>query len=239
MIHFASRKALDIEGLGDKLIAQVVALGWVKSPADLYALSLERWASLPRMAQKSAQNLMAALERSKQTTLARFIYALGIREVGVVSAALLVAEFKTLAALRAASMAQLQAVHGIGEVMATYIVQFFADAENQAVIDACVAVGIVWEEGDEEVRAVVNSPIAGKSVVLTGSLSAFSREEAGDWLVRLGVRVVGSVSKKTDFVLAGDKAGSKLSKAQALGVAVIDEAQLQQWIEDYGKNFNG
>lgn len=239
LIHFASRKALDIEGLGDKLVAQVVALGWVKSPADLYALSLERWASLPRMAQKSAQNLMAALERSKQTTLARFIYALGIREVGVVSAALLVAEFKTLAALRAASMAQLQAVHGIGEVMATYIVQFFADAENQAVIDACVAAGIVWEEGGEEVRAVVESPIAGKSVVLTGSLSAFSREEAGDWLVRLGARVVGGVSKKTDFVLAGDKAGSKLSKAQALGIAVIYEAQLQQWIEDYGKNFNG
>lgn len=229
LIHAASRKALDIQGLGDKLIEQVVEAGWVKNPADLFALSVADWASLPRMAEKSAQNVVNALEAAKTTTLARFIYALGIREVGVVSAELLAREYRELPALLAADEADLQGIDGIGPVMAHYIRHFFLDAANLAVIEALQQAGVHWPM-PEAASVSADSPLAGKTVVITGTLPSLSRDEAAAHIASLGGKVSGSVSRKTDYLLAGDKAGSKLDKAQALGVAIVDEAQLWQWL---------
>lgn len=230
LIHFASRKALDIQGLGDKLIEQLVQDGRVHSPADLFALTLADWAALPRMAEKSAQNILAALEAAKSTTLARFIYALGIREVGNVSAELLARHYRELPALMAASEEDLQAIDGIGPVMAQYIRHFFLDDANRAVIAALQAAGIHWPVVEAPVIAA-DSPLAGKTVVITGTLPTMTRDEAAAHIARLGGKTSSAVSKKTDYLLAGDKAGSKLEKAQALGVAIIDEAQLLAWLE--------
>lgn len=229
LIHFASRKALDIQGLGDKLIEQVVENGRVQSPADLFALSVQDWASLPRMAEKSAQNVIAALQTAKATTFARFIYALGIREVGAVSAELLANHYRELPALLAADEDDLQNIDGIGPVMAAYIRHFFLDEANLAVIAALQAQGIHWQTPAARIIAE-DSPLAGKTVVITGTLPSMSRDEAAAHIQSLGGKVSGSVSKKTDYLLAGDKAGSKLDKAQTLGIAIIDEAQLQQWL---------
>ena len=229
LIHFASRKALDIQGLGDKLIEQLVRDDRLHSPADLFALTLEDWAALPRMAEKSAQNILAALEAAKSTTLARFIYALGIREVGNVSAELLARHYRELPALMAASEEDLQAIDGIGPVMAQYIRHFFLDDANRAVIAALQAAGIHWPVVEAPVIAT-DSPLAGKTVVITGTLPTMSRDEAAAHIARLGGKTASAVSKKTDYLLAGDKAGSKLEKAQALGVAIIDEAQLLAWL---------
>ena len=229
LIHFASRKALDIQGLGDKLIEQLVQDGRVHSPADLFALTLADWAALPRMAEKSAQNILAALEAAKSTTLARFIYALGIREVGNVSAELLARHYRELPALMAASEEDLQAIDGIGPVMAQYIRHFFLDDANRAVIAALQAAGIHWPVVEAPVIAA-DSPLAGKTVVITGTLPTMSRDEAAAHIARLGGKTSSAVSKKTDYLLAGDKAGSKLEKAQTLGVAIIDEAQLLAWL---------
>ena len=229
LIHFASRKALDIQGLGDKLIEQLVRDDRLHSPADLFALTLEDWAALPRMAEKSAQNILAALEAAKSTTLARFIYALGIREVGNVSAELLARHYRELPALMAASEEDLQAIDGIGPVMAQYIRHFFLDDANRAVIAALQAAGIHWLVVEAPVIAA-DSPLAGKTVVITGTLPTMSRDEAAAHIARLGGKTASAVSKKTDYLLAGDKAGSKLEKAQALGVAIIDEAQLLAWL---------
>ena len=229
LIHFASRKALDIQGLGDKLIEQLVRDDRLHSPADLFALTLEDWAALPRMAEKSAQNILAALEAAKSTTLARFIYALGIREVGNVSAELLARHYRELPALMAASEEDLQAIDGIGPVMAQYIRHFFLDDANRAVIAALQAAGIHWPVVEAPVIAT-DSPLAGKTVVITGTLPTMSRDEAAAHIARLGGKTSSAVSKKTDYLLAGDKAGSKLEKAQALGVAIIDEAQLLAWL---------
>ena len=230
LIHFASRKALDIQGLGDKLIEQLVQDGRVHSPADLFALTLADWAALPRMAEKSAQNILAALEAAKATTLPRFIYALGIREVGNVSADLLARHYRELPALMAAGEADLQAIDGIGPVMAQYIRHFFMDDANRAVIAALQAAGIHWPAVEAPVVAA-DSPLAGKTVVITGTLPTMTRDEAAAHVARLGGKTSSAVSKKTDYLLAGDKAGSKLEKAQALGVAIIDEAQLKVWLE--------
>ena len=230
LIHFASRKALDIQGLGDKLIEQLVQDGRVHSPADLFALTLEDWAALPRMAEKSAQNILAALEAAKATTLPRFIYALGIREVGNVSADLLARHYRELPALMAAGEADLQAIDGIGPVMAQYIRHFFMDDANRAVIAALQAAGIHWPTMEAPVVAA-DSPLAGKTVVITGTLPTMTRDEAAAHVARLGGKTASAVSKKTDYLLAGDKAGSKLEKAQSLGVAIIDEAQLKAWLE--------
>ena len=230
LIHFASRKALDIQGLGDKLIEQLVRDDRLHSPADLFALTLEDWAALPRMAEKSAQNILAALEAAKSTTLARFIYALGIREVGNVSAELLARHYRELPALMAASEEDLQAIDGIGPVMAQYIRHFFLDDANRAVIAALQAAGIHWPVVEAPVIAA-DSPLAGKTVVITGTLPTMTRDEAAAHIARLGGKTASAVSKKTDYLLAGDKAGSKLEKAQALGVAIIDEAQLLAWLE--------
>ena len=229
LIHFASRKALDIQGLGDKLIEQLVRDDRLHSPADLFALTLEDWAALPRMAEKSAQNILAALEAAKSTTLARFIYALGIREVGNVSAELLARHYRELPALMAASEEDLQAIDGIGPVMAQYIRHFFLDDANRAVIAALQAAGIHWPVVEAPVIAA-DSPLAGKTVVITGTLPTMTRDEAAAHIARLGGKTSSAVSKKTDYLLAGDKAGSKLEKAQALGVAIIDEAQLLAWL---------
>ena len=229
LIHFASRKALDIQGLGDKLIEQLVQDGRVHSPADLFTLTLEDWAALPRMAEKSAQNILAALEAAKATTLPRFIYALGIREVGNVSAELLARHYRELPALLAADEDDLQAIDGIGPVMAQYIRHFFMDDANLAVIAALQAAGIHWPRVEAPVVAA-DSPLAGKTVVITGTLPTMSRDEAAAHIARLGGKTASAVSKKTDYLLAGDKAGSKLEKAQALGVAIIDEAQLRVWL---------
>ena len=229
LIHFASRKALDIQGLGDKLIEQLVRDDRLHSPADLFALTLEDWAALPRMAEKSAQNILAALEAAKSTTLARFIYALGIREVGNVSAELLARHYRELPALMAASEEDLQAIDGIGPVMAQYIRHFFLDDANRAVIAALQAAGIHWPVVEAPVIAT-DSPLAGKTVVITGTLPTMSRDEAAAHIARLGGKTASAVSKKTDYLLAGDKAGSKREKAHALGVAIIDEAQLLAWL---------
>ena len=229
LIHFASRKALDIQGLGDKLIEQLVRDDRLHSPADLFALTLEDWAALPRMAEKSAQNILAALEAAKSTTLARFIYALGIREVGNVSAELLARHYRELPALMAASEEDLQAIDGIGPVMAQYIRHFFLDDANRAVIAALQAAGIHWPVVEAPVIAA-DSPLAGKTVVITGTLPTMTRDEAAAHIARLGGKTASAVSEKTDYLLAGDKAGSKLEKAQALGVAIIDEAQLLAWL---------
>ena len=232
LIHFASRKALDIQGLGDKLIEQVVANGSVQSPADLFRLTLDDWSALPRMASKSAQNVLDALNAAKETTLSRFIYALGIREVGNVSAELLARHYRELPALLAADEEDLQAIDGIGPVMAEYIRHFFLDEANRAVIADLQAAGVHWPAVEAPV-VNADSPLAGKTVVITGTLSTMSRDTAAVHVAALGGKTSSAVSKKTDYVLAGDKAGSKLTKAQELGVAIIDEAQLLAWLGEH------
>ena len=232
LIHFASRKALDIQGLGDKLIEQVVANGSVQSPADLFRLTLDDWSALPRMASKSAQNVLDALNAAKETTLSRFIYALGIREVGNVSAELLARHYRELPALLAADEEDLQAIDGIGPVMAQYIRHFFLDDANRAVIADLQAAGVHWPAVEAPV-VNADSPLAGKTVVITGTLPTMSRDTAAAHVTALGGKTSSAVSKKTDYVLAGDKAGSKLTKAQELGVAIIDEAQLLAWLGEH------
>ena len=232
LIHFASRKALDIQGLGDKLIEQVVANGSVQSPADLFRLTLDDWSALPRMASKSAQNVLDALNAAKETTLSRFIYALGIREVGNVSAELLARNYRELPALLAADEEDLQAIDGIGPVMAEYIRHFFLDEANRAVIADLQAAGVHWPAVEAPV-VNADSPLAGKTVVITGTLPTMSRDTAAAHVTALGGKTSSAMSKKTDYLLAGDKAGSKLTKAQELGVAIIDEAQLLAWLGEH------
>ncbi|EHM55532.1 NAD-dependent DNA ligase LigA [Cardiobacterium valvarum] len=232
LIHFASRKALDIQGLGDKLIEQVVANGSVQSPADLFRLTLDDWSALPRMASKSAQNVLDALNAAKETTLSRFIYALGIREVGNVSAELLARHYRELPALLAADEEDLQAIDGIGPVMAQYIRHFFLDDANRAVIADLQAAGVHWPAVEAPV-VNADSPLAGKTVVITGTLPTMSRDTAAAHVAALGGKTGSAVSKKTDYVLAGDKAGSKLTKAQELGIAIIGEAQLLAWLGEH------
>ncbi|MFZ2853420.1 MAG: NAD-dependent DNA ligase LigA [Rhodocyclaceae bacterium] len=229
LIHFASRRAMDIEGLGDKLVEQLVDAHLVRTPADLYRLGLLALVNLERMAEKSANNLLAAIERSKQTTLARFIYALGIRNVGEATAKDLARHFGSLARVLAADEAQLLQVNDVGPVVAQCLRQFFAEPHNIEVIEQLRAAGVTWTEG--EGVAPEASALAGKVFVLTGTLPALTREEAKELIEAAGGKVSGSVSKKTDFVVAGAEAGSKLEKAQTLGVAVIDEAQLLQLLQ--------
>ncbi|MGD9153043.1 MAG: NAD-dependent DNA ligase LigA [Gammaproteobacteria bacterium] len=218
--HFASRKAMDIEGLGDKLVDQLVDEGLVNHVDGLYRLKLDQLAGLERMAEKSAQNLLDALEKSKKTTLARFLYALGIREVGEATARSLSLYFKDLDSITKADEEELQQVADIGPVVAKYICVFFKQKHNLEVIKALLKAGIHWPKMEERKGA---QPLAGKSVVLTGALSSMTREEAKEKLQQLGAHVSSSVSKNTDLVIAGEAAGSKLNKALKLGVKVIDE----------------
>ncbi|WP_272677929.1 NAD-dependent DNA ligase LigA [Providencia sp. PROV019] len=225
--HFVSRRAMDVDGMGDKIIDQLVEKEYVKTPADLYQLSAGILTGLDRMGPKSAQNLVDALNKSKQTTLARFIYALGIREVGEATAANLAAHYTTLEAVMAADEESLKTVQDIGHVVAKHVVNFFHEAHNQAVIDDLInKANIHWPEVKVVNSAEIDSPFAGKTVVLTGSMSVLTRDEAKDKLVALGAKVSGSVSKKTDLVIAGEAAGSKLAKANELGIRVIDENEL-------------
>ena len=226
--HFASRRAMDIDGLGGKLVEQLVDKGLVHDPADLYSLSREQIAGLERMADKSAQNLLDALEKSKHTTLERFLYALGIREVGEATARNLAGALGSLKALDEFDEQGLQEVPDVGPVVASHIAAFFRQRHNREVIDRLVEAGVHWEEGKP--AAARKQPLKGKTFVLTGALSR-PRDEVKARLLALGAKVTGSVSKKTDFVVAGDEAGSKLARAKELGVAVIDEAALDRFVE--------
>jgi DNA ligase (NAD+) len=222
LLHFASRRAMDIEGLGDKLVDQLVDGGLVRTPADLYKLGIGGLAALERMAEKSASNVHAAIEKSKDTTLARFVYALGIRNVGEVTAKDLARHFGTLDRLLEAGAEELQEAPDVGPIVAESIARFFRERHNRQVIDELRAAGVRWRE---EAPKAARGPFAGKIVVLTGTLAAMTRDEALERIEARGGRVTGSVSKKTDFVVAGEEAGSKLDKARALGVTVLDEAQ--------------
>lgn len=224
--HFVSRRALDVDGMGDKIIDQLVEKEYVHTPADLFRLSAGKLTGLDRMGPKSAQNVVNALEKSKQTTFARFLYALGIREVGEATAAGLAAHYGTLEALTAASIDDLQKVPDVGIVVATHVFNFFAEESNLDVIRQLQAEGVHWPAPVVINADEIDSPFAGKTVVLTGSLSQMSRDDAKARLVELGAKVAGSVSKKTDLVIAGEAAGSKLAKAQELGIEVIDEAEM-------------
>ena len=229
--HFASRKAFDIDGLGDKLVDQLVDADLVHSPADFFTLSLGDVVGLERMAEKSASKLLSSLEASKKTTLAKFLYALGIREVGEATAANLAAHFETLDAIREASLEALVEVQDVGGVVATHIFNFFNESHNTDVIDALIREGVHWpaiEKPDSE-----NLPLEGKTCVITGTLSEMGRSDAKARLQLLGAKVAGSVSKNTDFLVAGEKAGSKLTKAQELDIEVWDEAALIAFLSEH------
>jgi DNA ligase (NAD+) len=230
LLHFASRRAMNIEGLGDKLVEQLVDSGLVRTAADLYKLGVAKLAELERMAQKSAANVFAGIEKSKDTTLGRFIYALGIRNVGEVTAKDLARHFGTLDALMDASVEQLMEAPDVGPVVAESIAGFFREAHNREVIEQLRAAGVRWAEGPPA-RRDTGGPFAGKIVVLTGTLAAMTRDEAKERIEAAGGKVTGSVSKKTDYVVAGAEAGSKLDKAQELGVAVLDEEKFLEMIK--------
>ncbi|HEX4943023.1 MAG TPA: NAD-dependent DNA ligase LigA [Usitatibacteraceae bacterium] len=230
LLHFASRRAMDIEGLGDKLVDQLVDAGLVRTPADLYRLDLAKLAALERMAEKSAANVLAAIERSKETTLGRFVFALGIRHVGEVTAKDLARHFGGLDALMAADSGALEQARDVGPVVAESAAGFFAEPHNREVIAELRAAGVRWTEG-EPARAATAGPFAGKIVVLTGTLSGMTRDEAKERVEAAGGRVAGSVSKKTDYVVAGAEAGSKLERAHELGVEVLDEARFRAMLE--------
>ena len=222
VLHFASRRAMDIEGLGEKLVDQLVDNHLLRDPADLYALSREQLAALERMGEKSADNLIAAFDKSRQTTLARFLFALGIREVGEATAQALARQFGTLEAIESASEEVLQQTPDVGPVVASHVAAFFRQAHNREVIAKLRKAGIRWQETPPVVGA---QPLAGKTFVLTGALSR-PRDAVKGELEALGAKVSGSVSKKTDYVVVGADPGSKLAKAQELGVTVLDEAGL-------------
>jgi DNA ligase (NAD+) len=224
ILHFAQRRAVEVEGLGDKLVDQLVDGGVVNNLPDLYRLGLTALAALDRMADKSAQNLLDALQKSRQTTLPRFLFGLGIRHVGESTAKALARHFGNMDAIMGASEEQLLAVADVGPVVAKSIGTFFGQPHNREVVEQLRACGVTWEEGEPAVLAP--KPLAGKTFVLTGTFPTLSRDEAKDLLEAAGAKVAGSVSKKTDYVVAGVEAGSKLEKAQALGVTVIDEAAM-------------
>ena len=229
LLHFASRRAMDIEGLGDKLVDQLVDRGLVRTPADVYGLSQETLAGLERMAEKSATNLLTAIEKSKATTLARFIFALGIRNVGEATAKDLARHFGSLEALQSADEADLIRVPDVGPVVAQSIRQFFAEPHNLEVVRKLRDAGVVWEDAAGVQHA--DGRLAGKILVLTGTLPTLTRDTAKEMIESAGGRVSGSVSKKTDYVVAGAEAGSKLDKAQVLGVEILDEAGLLALLE--------
>ena len=222
ILHYAQRRAVDIEGLGDKLVEQLVDAGVVKTLPDLYRMGLMALANLDRMAEKSAQNVLDALEKSKHTTLPRFLFGLGIRHVGEATAKDLARHFGSLDAIMDASEEQLLEVNDVGPTVAQSLRTFFDQPHNREVVEQLRACGVHWEEGAPAERAA--QPLAGKTFVLTGTFPTLRREQAKEMLEAAGAKVAGSVSKKTDYVVAGEEAGSKLDKARELGVAVIDEA---------------
>ncbi|OOF78595.1 DNA ligase (NAD(+)) LigA [Rodentibacter caecimuris] len=221
--HFVSRKAMDIDGVGGKLIEQLVDRELIHTPADLFKLDLTTLTRLERMGKKSAENALNSLEKAKHTTLARFIFALGIREVGEATALNLANHFKTLEALQHADFEQLQQVADVGEVVANRILAFWREPHNVEVVKDLLEQGVHWET--VEIKEVQDNPFKGKTIVLTGTLTQMGRNEAKALLQEMGAKVSGSVSAKTDFVIAGDAAGSKLTKAQELGVAILTEEE--------------
>ncbi len=223
--HFASRKAMDIDGLGNKLVEQLYNSKLIKHIDDLYTLETEKVAALERMGDKSAQNLIDAIETSKQTTLSRFIYALGIREVGEATAKNLADYFKTLKNIQAAQQEELEDVDDVGPIVATHIVAFFNQQHNQDILEKLLDANIYWPL-IETTTAGVTTPLQGNIYVLTGSLQHMTRSEAKEKLQALGAKVTGSVSKKTTAVIAGEKAGSKLTKAKKMDIDVLGEDQL-------------
>ncbi|HGJ5876455.1 MAG TPA: NAD-dependent DNA ligase LigA [Arsenophonus sp.] len=229
--HFVSRRAMDIEGMGDKIIDQLVDKEYVKTQADLYRLNLDILTRLERMGIKSAQNLLNALDKSKQATLAQFIYALGIREVGEATANNLATHYASLVSLMAADIESLKMVQDVGEVVAKHIINFFQEQHNQDVVNELVnEIGISWP------AIVVNktdSPFTGKTMVLTGTLNHLTRDQLKDKLISLGAKVSASVSKKTDLVIAGEAAGSKLIKANELGIKIVSEDELMTLLDHH------
>jgi DNA ligase (NAD+) len=219
--HFASRRAMDIQGLGDKLVEQLVDNDWVKTPADLFSLRADRLATLERLGEKSAQKLQTAIESAKRTTLPRFLYALGIRDVGEATALALAQYFPEIADLRRAGEEEIQRVPDVGPVVAKQVAAYFRDADNASALDRLLAAGISWPPIAPASRG---GTLSDKSFVLTGTLISLTRDEATDAIQQLGGKVSGSVSKKTDYVVAGAEAGSKLKKAEQLGIEILDEA---------------
>lgn len=231
--HFVSRKALDIDGMGDKLIEQLVDKGLVSSAADIFKLKAEQLALLERMGEKSAQKLVAAIAEAKQTRLANLIFALGIREVGESTARTLASKFPDFNSLAAQSAEALQALDDVGPIVAGHIRHYFANPDNLALIEALIALGLHWPDSAESAVEQVQA-LAGQSYVVTGKLQDYTREQVQDKLRSFGAAVTGSVSKKTTALIAGDKAGSKLAKAESLGIRVITEAELADFFAELG-----
>ena len=219
--HFVSRKAMDIDGVGEKLIEQLMARELIHTPADLFKLDLTSLMRLERMGEKSAQNALNSIEKSKSTTLARFLYSLGIREVGEATALNLANHFGTLAAIREANIETLTQVQDVGEVVANHIFRFWQEPHNVEVVEDLIKQGVHWQ--DVVQVEIADNPLKNKNVVLTGTLTQLTRDEAKALLQSLGCKVSGSVSSKTDYLIAGEKAGSKLTKAQELGITVLSE----------------
>jgi DNA ligase (NAD+) len=229
ILHFAQRRAVEVEGLGDKLVEQMVDANVIRNLPDLYRLGLNALASLDRMAEKSAQNIVDALEKSKQTTLPRFLFGLGIRHVGEATAKELARHFGKLDAIMDAPEDLLLTVNDVGPTVAQSIRTFFDQPHNREVVEQLRACGVTWEEGEPAAQAP--QPLAGKTFVLTGTFPTLSRDQAKDLLEAAGAKVAGSVSKKTSYVVAGAEAGSKLDKAQELGVPVLDEAAMLEMLK--------
>jgi DNA ligase (NAD+) len=222
--HFASRKALDIDGLGERLVELLVELELIKDVADIFTLQAQQISNLERMGEKSAENLISAIDKSKNTSFAKFLYGLGIREVGEATARSLALHYKTLDKLMQTSEQDLLSINDVGPVVADHILHFFSQQHNRDVIEKLLENGVTWPE--PEVKAASELPLSGQSWVLTGTLSIMKRSEAKAKLQDLGAKVSGSVSSKTHCVVAGPGAGSKLAKAEELGIKVIDEEEM-------------
>lgn len=229
--HFASRKALDVDGLGDKLVEQLVDEDMIQAPSDLFNLTVPQLLNLERMGEKKAQKLLDALEASKSTTLAKFLYSLGIREVGEATASNLAQHFKTLDAIKAASVSRLTDVDDVGEIVAKHLYYFLRKDNNLEVIDSLLASGIHWPDIEDKDEAAL--PLVGQTWVITGTLHSMGRSEAKERIAALGAKVAGSVSAKTTMLVAGEKAGSKLTKAQDLGVKTMDEDGLMAFLAQF------
>ncbi len=227
--HFASRRAMDIEGLGDKLVEQLVETKWLTSVSDIYHLTQSQLEKLERMGEKSAQNLLKAIEKSKLTTLPRFLYALGIRDVGEATAKQLANHFKNLDAIQSATLEALQAVSDVGPVVAKHIMHFFRERHNQQVIHRLIQSGVHWEE----IQSQTHLPLIGQVFVITGTLPDMSREEAKEKLEALGAKVSGSVSSKTSYVVVGSDPGSKLDKAKELNIAILEGQAFRKFLSKY------
>ena len=248
LVHFASRRAMGIDGLGEKIVNLLVDEGLVKSPADIFSLThevliaptnatVESAKPIKRMGPKAASNLLANIAKAKETTFARFIFALGCRHVGEATALSLAQHFRTLDRLEAADEAALMQVDDVGEIIAQSIVAFFKEPHNRTVIEALIAAGVMWPAVEAPTEGAT-SLVAGKTFVLTGTLPTLSRDEAKDLLIAAGAKVSGSVSKKTDFVVAGTEAGSKLEKAQTLGIRILDEEALMAMLKPSAESFD-